>query len=788
MSQVDIEDTPAFLPKNKSSFKGGIKESNTNDVDEIDYFDQKIKKYGERTYVLFQEILKKYESTDGFIQKKVLNNLLMDAIRIVMREQKICYGKNELRDWYQYAVALGMSQDQMFESLTVFNSNRSSSGVLVLTIALDGDKQLLYVPEIRNGKIILRDGDIQKETKMTCKYNCHYCPNETKENGAPKDMARSYLSNEPVFLIGDIEHFIVFYEILRRLALLEWQGHMIDKIELIFLGGTWDSFDKEYRDHAIHMGYYACNMFKHISYRSHGIYFNKIQEWRKKYNEISIAEYVTYNDFTSIRPPGDLEYEKDLNKNAQMSRVISVVLETRPDQLLSKNNILKLRKYGCTRIQIGVQQVKNNILKTIGRDHTIEDTQMAIKNLLNAGFKVDIHIMPDLPGTTNQDDLDMFKALIGSELLQHDQIKLYPCMDLPYTEIRKWKNRANLLLSPAHADGSIKTPDDLERDYQELIGIEGLMRLGEQIPNEAKVWRPRSETNYIDLLDTIIYFLENVNPWDRVNRIVRDFQKATEKNNRLGFETENLTLDMREVCVRKMKRISQTKCYDIRSREVDGNPPDNFMNNVRLYIRRFRASDGWEWFISAEIPVGDHPDDAVLLGLLRLRIMDDGTKNLLPEIMQKTAIVREIHVYGNLVVKRDNSGMAVQHLGIGSFLLNVAELIAESMECEKIVVISGVGVMGYYENRGYIRGKLEFGDYMVKHFIQKNMFDYIKPWFGWIDKTSYKLLNRTYTKKQIIYAGSINYNNKGASEINWANGIERVHHYDVCNHATLVIM
>lgn len=38
-------------------------------------------------------------------------------------------------------------------------------------------------------------------------YDCHFCPDERKEKGAPRDMSRSYLSSEGTFIRGAIEDF-----------------------------------------------------------------------------------------------------------------------------------------------------------------------------------------------------------------------------------------------------------------------------------------------------------------------------------------------------------------------------------------------------------------------------------------------------------------------------------------------------------------------------------------------------------------------------------------------------
>ena len=131
---------------------------------------------------------------------------------------------------------------------------RSSSGVLPISIALDG----------KNG---------------SCSSDCAMCPNECIANGAEKDIARSYLSSEGTFIRGDIQHFSIVEQTWRRLAELEIMGHPPDKLEFILLGGTFDCFPREYRIQVAMDIFYACNVYAEISTRFNGKHANLLKEW-----------------------------------------------------------------------------------------------------------------------------------------------------------------------------------------------------------------------------------------------------------------------------------------------------------------------------------------------------------------------------------------------------------------------------------------------------------------------------------------------------------------------------
>lgn len=138
--------------------------------------------------------------------------------------------------------------------------------------------------------------------------------------------------------------------------------------------------------------------------------------------------------------------------------------------------------------------------------------------------------------------------------------------------------------------------------------------------------------------------------------------------------------------ITNLRQVIQDKgvlCRCIRCREVK----EKKMADWHIKTTKYKASLGVEHFISAE-----SLDGKTLYGFCRLRI--DKSSPIAP------AIIRELHVYGNLVSVGKKSG-EVQHLGIGKKLMAIAEKIAKDEGLEKIAVISGVGVRDYYRKQGY---------------------------------------------------------------------------------------
>lgn len=141
-----------------------------------------------------------------------------------------------------------------------------------------------------------------------------------------------------------------------------------------------------------------------------------------------------------------------------------------------------------------------------------------------------------------------------------------------------------------------------------------------------------------------------------------------------------------------------TSCRDIRTREVGIQDIHHRVRpqSVELVRRDYTANGGWETFLAYEDPQQD-----ILIGLLRLRKCSD--QAFRPELVGdaehpiQSSMVRELHVYGQVVPMHSRDPTKFQHQGYGTLLMEEAERIArEEHMSDKISVISGVGVRSYY--------------------------------------------------------------------------------------------
>jgi elongator complex protein 3 len=103
------------------------------------------------------------------------------------------------------------------------------------------------------------------------------------------------------------------------------------------------------------------------------------------------------------------------------------------------------------------------------------------------------------------------------------------------------------------------------------------------------------------------------------------------------------------------------------------------------------------------------PDDK-LAGFLRLSLPGEDSPNTDLVDLDRAAIVREVHVYGQSLEVGQGQKGAAQHMGLGTRLLRHAEEIAQRSGYTRLAVISAVGTRRYYLKRGFRRGE----HYLVK--------------------------------------------------------------------------
>jgi ELP3 family radical SAM enzyme/protein acetyltransferase len=588
----------------------------------------------------------KHYLSDLIKNVKSNQNLSIDQMTNQLRKKyKVIPSKVELRYIYEkYFYNIELTYD--LKKFLIKKAMRSNSGVLVVTVVLK--------PDI-----------------FSCPMKCSYCPTETDLVGNPT-QPKSYLSTEPAMLRALQYNFDIKGQVHDRIKSYIKTGNIdvnisrtSKKLEFIVSGGTWESYPYDYREQVMKEIYWACN---------------------------------TFNNPKTIK---SIEDEIEINETSEY-RVIGLTIETRPD-FITKTSIKDYRRWGITRIQIGVQHYDNNILEKINRECYTSDTITAIKLLKQTGFKVVCHLMPDLPNSSPQLDKWMFYQAINNPHLQFDDVKIYP------TAVCQSDN-PNIIVKSDIADW-----------YK-----------------DGK-YMPYADKNLDDLIDVLIYYKSNIQPWIRIQRLVRDIPK---RSMQAGYERIS---NLRQILQNKMKKEG-IKCYCIRCMEIGDTNKISTSLSTKLVVRKYKASDGLEYFISFEthkqpkifsfsfwsylyflfisslISVfiyprkvnrywsGDLNTYNGLIGFCRLRIDKNAGAGFIREI-KDSALIREVHIYGQTLGVGDN-GNCSQHKGYGKLLVKTAEDIAKNHRYNRIAVIAGVGTREYYKNKcGY---NID-GTYMIKN-------------------------------------------------------------------------
>lgn len=427
-----------------------------------------------------------------------------------------------------------------------------------------------------------------------CPGKCIFCPTE-------KGLPKSYLRGEPAAERAFALKFDPYEQVKKRLESLKIQGHPTDKIEIRVIGATFSYYPLNYKI------WFFANLFAAANGRKN------LEKAGEK----------------------DLKKEQKINEKTK-NRIVGISVETRPD-LINEKEILLMRKLGITMVELGVQTIFDDILKTCQRGHGKKEIIKATQLLKDAGFKVMYQIMPNLPGSNLKKDFLAFKKLFENENYKPDWLKIYPCLVCKGAKLYEiWKK------------GKYKPYSD--KELTEL-----LIKIKKDVPN-----------------------------WIRIARLFRDIPAPR-------IEAGSKISNLREVVKKEMKKRN-LKCSCIRCREIRENY--NPKEKVILFRENYNASDGKEIFLSFE-----NKKRAKLFAFLRLRVLS--LKNQPIPVLKNASIVREIHTYGQQIPLKEKGGAAQHKGLGKKLLKEAEKITKKEFGLSKITVISGVGVREYYKKLGY---------------------------------------------------------------------------------------
>lgn len=540
-------------------------------------------------------------------------------------------------------------------------------------------KQMLRHLQMKPTRTISGVAPVTVLTKpFPCPGKCIFCPNDIR-------MPKSYLADEPGAQRAERNSFDPYLQTYNRLLAYQNIGHPIDKVELIILGGTWSYYPEPYQIWFIKECFRALNEFSEgkdgreeilaryeavrqklaaakeklgheeefvpgnnpaenkvelAAYQVHG------EQIDHSYNQVvshlyTAPEKVSGVDALQVATWEELELQQQINETT-ISRCVGLVVETRPDNI-SSAEVIRIRRLGCTKAQIGFQSLNDDVLNANKRGHGVDATRRAVKMLRQAGFKIHAHWMPNLYGSTPELDKQDYVKLFSDPDFCPDELKIYPCSLIESAELMQYYQRGD--------------------------------------------WKPYTEE---ELLDVLSFCLLNTPRYCRLTRVVRDIPST-------DIVVGNKKTNFRELVERELERIGMQsqniRAREVRSREVSA-------DELVLKTTTYDGSVSDEQFIEFVVPTEKQD---LIAGFLRLSLPKTG--NFIDEL-QDCAIIREVHVYGKAVgIGQRESGKA-QHLGLGTKLIEYAKKIAKEHSFTKLAVISAIGTREYYRQRGFADQKL----------------------------------------------------------------------------------
>ena len=308
------------------------------------------------------------------------------------------------------------------------------------------EEELGFYQKIFLGKPIRTASGVAPVALMTapgsCPHGkCTFCPGG---RGSPwGDVPQSYTGHEPATMRGMRNNYDSYLMTFNRLEQYILLGHTIDKVEFIIMGGTFPATPKEYQEGFIRGAFKALNDFSDLFFDREGNL--KIKEFKEFFefpgemrDALRMQHIHEKLRQLKVRTNTVLEQEQRRNERAKV-RCIALCIETKPDWgFLEQGN--EMLRQGCTRVELGIESVYDDVLSFTHRGHTAADSKKSIQILRNLGFKINFHYMPGLPLTDKERDIAGMKKLFDDPDYRPDMIKFYPTMVAPGTTLYlQWK-------------------------------------------------------------------------------------------------------------------------------------------------------------------------------------------------------------------------------------------------------------------------------------------------------------------------------------------------------------
>jgi elongator complex protein 3 len=372
-----------------------------------------------------------------------------------------------------------------------------------------------------------------------CPGECIFCPNDVR-------MPKSYLSDEPGAQRAEQNSFDPYLQTYSRLTTYHATGHPTDKIEVIILGGTWSFYPETYQIWFVKRIFDALHDFGASVDRTAEVDAALLEasQLHPQRNIINVhldgAELTqTYNQVVQSVYKDEMRRSRELagalgdgrarslidefatwdeleaahhHNETAPCRCVGLVIETRPDHI-DADEVIRIRRLGCTKVQIGFQSLNDDVLLKNRRGHTVAATRRAVKLLRQMGFKIHAHWMPNLYGSSPALDIEDYARMFADPDFRPDELKVYPCSLIETAELMSY--------------------------------------------HRAGKWQPYSHD---DLLHVLVECFKSTPEYCRLTRVIRDIPST-------DIVVGNKLTNFRQIVDAELAKRGE-RCVDIRAREV----------------------------------------------------------------------------------------------------------------------------------------------------------------------------------------------------------------------------
>jgi len=197
-------------------------------------------------------------------------------------------------------------------------------------------------------------------------------------------------------------------------------------------------------------------------------------------------------------------------------------------------------------------------------------------------------------------------------------------------------------------------------------------------------WKPYSEKE-------LLYVLENclvkTPRYCRITRMVRDISSSDIV---VGNKKSNFRQIVEKDVVKKKKKIEEIRFREIKNEKVK-------IEDLEYVEFKYGTKGSEEYFLEYVTK------ENKIVAFLRLSVPK--SPSFVKEL-ENSAIIREIHVYGQtLEIGKEEKGKS-QHMGLGKNLISKATEISKKEGFKNLSVISSVGTRTYYSRNGFTDGVL----------------------------------------------------------------------------------